>query len=57
MTALYTKEDITLFGWLESTIFDRNKKEIESFSEEEIKKMQVNIKKHKSNIEVEIDCE
>ena len=51
------KEDITLFDWLESTIFDRNKKEIESFSEEEIKKMQVNIKKHKLNIEVEIDCE
>ena len=46
-TEIYKKEEITLFGWLESRNFDRNKKEIESLSKEEIKKKQADIKEHK----------
>ena len=48
--AIYGKEDTSLFGVLKSRIFDLNEKDIESLSEEEIKKIKIDVTEHNSDI-------
>ena len=48
MGAIYKKEDISFFGQLERRIFVMNSREIDSLSEEETKKIKIDIKEHNS---------